>query len=182
MSVQNRLHRSLFDHDTTNTKHVRRTHWLARFQTQQGQSRRDWCWLCLLDRRLNINKINCFSDRGAPEKRATAFYKRGVCSTLIATVIGNKRFTSQGHPVLIDTVSRLLDHEIQVLSISSDLRCTMAEFSPQHIAEFSPNRLAELQGQYAQILSTVLLNLAEAEPDNPMERVPDDGLWERGRD
>ena len=43
-----------------------------------------------------INEINCFSDRGTLGKRAIAFCKRDVCSTLIATVIGNKRFTSQG--------------------------------------------------------------------------------------
>ena len=48
-----------------------------------------------------INEINCFSDRGALRKRAVAFYKHGDCSKLIAAVIGNKRFTSQGHPVLI---------------------------------------------------------------------------------
>lgn len=129
-----------------------------------------------------IHEINCFSDRGALGKRAVAFYKQGDCSKLIAAVIDNKRFTSQGHPAIIDIVSRLLDHEIQVLSTSSDLRCTMAEFSPQHIGEFSPNHLAELQSQYAPILSTVFLNLAKAKPgsDNPTERVSDDGLFGAG--
>ena len=63
-----------------------------------------------------INEINCFSDHGALGKRAVAFYKQGDCSKLIAAGIGNKRFTSQGHPALIDTVSRHLDREIQVLS------------------------------------------------------------------
>ena len=109
-----------------------------------------------------INEISCSSDRGAVGRRAVAFYEQGDSTKLVAAIIGNRNFISQGHREIVDTLSCLLDSEIQALSTSPDSRRAMAEFSPEHIEQFSPNRLADVQYRYAPILTAVLANLAKA--------------------
>ena len=92
-----------------------------------------------------INEINFPSGRGEVAQRAAAFYESGDSTKLTAAIISNKRFTSHEHPAVVDTISRLLGHEIKALSSSPESGCPMSQFSPQHIQEFSPNRLAGVQ-------------------------------------
>lgn len=83
-------------------------------------------------------------------------------ATLLRVTPSHKSFSVKDTDSVLactDTATtKFLDNEFRVLPAACEARCTMSDFTPEHIGTFLPTQLAEVQFQYAPTQATLLSN------------------------
>ena len=74
-------------------------------------------------------------------------------------MLSNRAFRVNDSNGVGTAISKLLDNEFEALSTAHEARCTMSDFTPEHIGTFSLTWLAEVQFQYAPTLVALVPNL-----------------------